>query len=180
MESLNLAQVLSSPYQLLTMPLLSSPTLAKKSSPAKRGSVRTALRTSRSVSRYNPAQSPPEIAPDNSEKVNQSLLLSDPSQSPPEIAQERSSSDQLPWQSTTSRRSVRASCDDVIAPLFIDVCNDVMLNSPPASAVCPSSTVTSSVLAVDSNSSVELPTSVVDSTSVLSTPSSDVNPTSVC
>ena len=64
-----------------------------------------------------------------------------------------------------------------------------MINSPPASAVCtsilidatsiPVSAVTSSVSAVDTNSSVELPTSVVDTTSVLSTPSSDVNPTSV-
>ena len=64
-----------------------------------------------------------------------------------------------------------------------------MINHPPASAVCtstlidatsiPVSAVTSSVSAVDSKSSVELPTSVVDSTSVLSTPSSDVNPTSV-
>ena len=43
----------------------------------------------------------------------------------------------------------------------------------------PVSTVISSVSAVDTNSSVELPTSVVDSISVLSTPSSDVNPTSV-
>ena len=64
-----------------------------------------------------------------------------------------------------------------------------MIDSPPASAVCtsilidatsiPVSAVTSSVSAIDTNSSVELPTSVVDSTSVLSTPSSDVNPTSV-
>ena len=66
------------------------------------------------------------------------LLLSDPSQSPPEIAQEQSSSDQLPWQITTSRRSVRASGDNVIAPLLIDVFNDVLINSPPASAVCTS------------------------------------------
>ena len=141
MENLYLAQVLSSPYQLLTMPLQSSPTLTKKSLPAKRGSVRTALRTSRSVSRYNPAQSPSEIALDNSEKVNQPLLLSDPSQSPPEIAQEQSLDDQLSWQTTTSRRSVRASRNVVVAPLSIDVCNDAMINSPPASAVCTSISV---------------------------------------
>ena len=88
MENLYLAQVLSSPHQLLTMPLQSSPTLTKKSLPAKRGSVRTALRTSRSVSRYNPAQSPSEIALDNSEKVNQPLLLSDPALEE-EIAKDR-------------------------------------------------------------------------------------------
>ena len=154
------------------MALQSSPTLTKKSLPAKRGSVRTALRTSRSVSHCNPAQSPPEIeldnsqkvnqplllsdpaldnsekvnrplllsdpALDNSEKVNRPLLLSDPSQSPPEIAQEQSSDNQLSWQTTTSRRSLRASRNDVVAPLSIDVCNDVMINSPPASAVCTS------------------------------------------
>ena len=95
----------------------------------------------------------------------------------------------MPWQTTNSRRSVRASRDNVVAPLSIDVCNDVMINSPPASAVCtsisidaasiPVSAVTSSVSAVDTNSSVELRTSLVDSTSVLSTPSSNVNPTSV-
>ena len=127
------------------MPLQSSTSLTKKSLPVKRGSVRTALRTSWSVSRYNPAQPPPEIAQDNSkkvnqplllsdpaldnsEKVNQPLLLSDPSQSPPEIAQEQSLDDQLSWQTTTSRRSVRASRNDVVAPLSIDVCNDVMIN----------------------------------------------------
>ena len=109
--------------------------------------------------------------------------------SPPEIAQELSLSDQLPWQLTTSRRSVRASRDNLLAPLLINVCNDVVNNPPPASAVCtsismdatsiPVSTVISSASAVDTNSSVELPTSVADSTSVLSTPSSDVNPTSV-
>ena len=69
------------------------------------------------------------------------------------------------------------------------MCNDVVNNPPPASAVCtsismdatsiPVSTVISSVSAVDTNSSVELPTSVVDSTTVLSTPFLDVNPTSV-
>ena len=131
-----------------------------------------AFQTSRYVELYDPAQSPPEIAPENPVKVGQTLLLSDPSQSAPEIAEEQD--DQLPWQITTSRRSVRASRDNVIAPLLIDVCNDVMINSPPASAVCtsisvdatsiPVSAVTSSVSAVDTNSSVELPTSVVDST----------------
>ena len=35
------------------------------------------FQTSRSVLRYNPAQSPPEIAPDNSVEVNQHVLLSD-------------------------------------------------------------------------------------------------------
>ena len=147
------------------------------------------FQTSRSVQRYNPAQSPPEIAPGHLLMGNEHLLLSDPSQSPPEIAHDQSASGQLPWQLTTSRRSVRASRDNVVAPLSIDVCNDVMINPPPASAVCtsilidatsiPVSTVTSSVSAVDTKSSVELPTSVVDSTSALSTPSSDVNPTSV-
>ena len=140
------------------MPLQSSPTLTKKSLPAKRSSVGTALRTSRSVSRYNPAQSSPEIALDNSEKVdqplllsnpaldssekvNQPLMLSDPSQFPPEIALEQSFDDQLSWQTTTSRRSVRASRNVVVAPLSIDVCNDAMINSPPASAVCTSISV---------------------------------------
>ena len=128
--------------------------------------------TSRSLQHYNPAQSPPEIASERSLMGNEHLLLSDPSQSPSEIAQDQSASDQLPWQLTTSRRSVRASCDSLLAPLLIDVCNDVMINPPPASAVCtsismdatsiPVSTVTSSASAVDTNSSVELPTSVVD------------------
>ena len=121
--------------------------------------------------RYDPAQSPPEITPDNSLGVNHNVFLSDPSQSLPEIAQEQSSSDQLPWQTTTSRRSVRASRDNVVAPLSIDVCNDVMINSPPASAVCTSisvdatsisvSAVNTSVSTADTNSSVKLPTSVV-------------------
>ena len=54
--------------------------------------------------------------------------------------------------------------------------NDVMINPPPASAVytsilidatsIPVSAVTSSLSAVDTNSSVKLPTSVVDSTSL--------------
>ena len=52
--------------------------------------------TSRSVQRYNPAQSPPEIAPERSLMGNEHLLLSDPSQSPPKIAQDQSASDQLP------------------------------------------------------------------------------------
>ena len=113
------------------------------------------FQTSRSVQRYDPAQSPSEIAPENSLMVNENLLLSDPSQSPHEIAHDRSSSDQLPWQITTSRRSVRTSRDNLIAPLLINVCNDVMINSLPASAVCtsilidatsiPVSAVTSSV-----------------------------------
>ena len=64
---------------------------------------------------------------DNSEKVNRPLLLSDPSQSPPEIAQEQSLDNQLSWQTTTSRRSVRASRNDVVAPLSIDMCNDVVI-----------------------------------------------------
>ena len=56
--------------------------------------------TSRSVQLYNPAQSPPEIAPERSSLGSEHLLLSDPSQSPPEIAQDQSASDQLPWQLT--------------------------------------------------------------------------------
>ena len=55
------------------------------------------FQTSRSVQRYDPAQSPPEIAPEHSMMVNENLLLFDPSQSPPEIAQDPSASDQLPW-----------------------------------------------------------------------------------
>ena len=51
------------------------------------------FQTSRSVKHYDPAQSPPEIAPENSLMVNENLLLSDPSQSPPEIAHDQSSSD---------------------------------------------------------------------------------------
>ena len=135
------------------------------------------FQTSRSVQRYNPAQSPPEIAPEHSLLGNENLLISDPSQSPPEIAHDQSATDQLPWQLTTSRRSVRASRDSLIAPLLINVGSNVMINSPPALAVCtsilidatsiPVSAVTSSVSAVDTNSSVELPTSVVDSTSVV-------------
>ena len=35
---------------------------------------------------------------------------------------------QLPWQLTTSRRSLRAPRDSLIAPLLINVCNDVMIN----------------------------------------------------
>ena len=98
------------------MPLQNSPT--KKPLPAKRSSVRTALRTSRSVSRYNPAQSPPEIALDNSEKVNQPLLLSDPSQSPPpEIAHEQLLDNQLSSQLTTSRRSASTSRNVILAPV---------------------------------------------------------------
>ena len=73
-----------------------------------------AFQTSRSVLRYDPAQSPPEIAPDNSMEVNQPVLLSDPSQSPPEIAQEQSVDNQLSWQTTTSRRSARASRNVVV------------------------------------------------------------------
>ena len=89
-----------------------------------------AFQTSRSVSRYDPAQSPPEIAPENSLGVRHNVLLYDPSQSPLEIAQELSLSDQLPWQTTTSHRSVRASRDSLLAPLLINVCNDVV-NTPP-------------------------------------------------
>ena len=88
--------------------------------------------TSRSVQLYNPAQSPPEIAPERLLMGNEHLLLSDPSQSPPEISQDQSASDQLPWQLTTSRRTVRASRDSLDAPLLIDVCDDVMINPPPA------------------------------------------------
>ena len=114
MENLYLAQVLSSPYQLLKMPLQSSPTLTKKSLPAKRGSVRTALRTSRSVSRYNSTQSPPEIA-------HEQLL-----------------DNQLSSQLTTSRRSASTSRIVILAPVRDDICRDVLINSPPASAVCTS------------------------------------------
>ena len=96
------------------------------------------FQSSHSVLRYDPAQSTPKIAPDSSMEVNQPVLLSDPSQSPPEIAQEQSVDNQLSWQTTTSRRSARASRNVVVAPLSVDVCNDVMINSPPASAVCTS------------------------------------------
>ena len=136
---------------------------------------------------YNSAQSPPEIAADISRA--KSLVLSDPSHSPPEIARHQSSDNQLSSQLTTSRRSASTSRNVILAPVRDDECRDVLIDFPPASAVCtsismdatsiPVSTVISSASAVGTNSSVELPISVVDSTSVLSTPSSDVNPTSV-
>ena len=47
------------------------------------------FQTSRSVQRYDTAQSPPEIAPEHSLLGNENLLLSDPSQSPPEIAHDQ-------------------------------------------------------------------------------------------
>ena len=125
---------------LLTMPL-NSPT--KKPLPAKRSSVRTALRTSRSVSRYNPAQSPSEIALDNSEKVNQ------PSQSPPEIAHEQLLDNQLSSQLTTSRRSASTSRIVISAPVRDDVCRDVLINSPPASAVCTSISMDATSITVE-------------------------------
>ena len=125
------------------------------------------------------AQSLFEVAPDISGAANL-LVLSDPSQSPPEIARQQSLEDQLSSQLTTSRRSASTSRNVILAPVRDDVCRDVLIKSPPASAVCtsilidatsnPVSAVISSVSAVDNNSSVELPTSVVDSTSVLSTP----------
>ena len=131
------------------------------------------------------AQSLFEVAPDISGAANL-LVLSDPSQSPSEIARQQSLDDQLSSQLTTSRRSASTSRNVILAPVRDDVCRDVLINSPSASAVCtsilidatsiPVSAVTSSASAVDTNSSVELPTSVVV---VLSTPSSDVNPTSV-
>ena len=150
--------------------------------------LQASCQSSRSVLRYDSAQSLFEVAPDISGAANL-LVLSDPSQSPSEIARRQSLEDQLSSQLTTSRRSASTSRNVILAPVRDDVCRDVLINSPPASAVCtsilidatsiPVSAVTSSVSAVDTNSSVELPTSVVDSTSVLSTPSSDVNPTSV-
>ena len=149
--------------------------------------LQTSNQLSRSVLRYDPAQSLFEVAPDISGV--DSLVLSDPSQYPPEIARHQSLDSQLSSRLTTSRRSASTSRSVILAPVRDDVCRDVLINSPPASAVCtsismdatsiPVSTVISSASALDTNSSVGLPTSVVDSTSVLSTPSSDVNPTSV-
>ena len=62
--------------------------------------------SSRLVSLYNSAQSPPEIAPNI---PGESLVLSDPSQSPPEIARHQSLDSQLSSQLTTSRRSASTS-----------------------------------------------------------------------
>ena len=150
--------------------------------------LQTSCSSSRYVLRHDPAQSLFEIAPDISGEVNP-LLLSDPSQSHSEMARGQSLDDQLSSQLTTSLHSARASRNVVVAPLSVDVCNDVMIISPPASSACtsisvdattiPVSAVTPSISAVDNNSSVGLPTSVVDSTSVLSNQSSDVNTTSV-
>ena len=124
---------------------------------------------SRSVLRYDPAQSLFEVAPDIS--GGESLVLSDPSQSPPEIARQQSLDSQLSSQLTTSRRSASTSRNVILAPVRDDVCRDVSINFPPASAVCtsilidatsiPVSAVTSSVSSSDTNSSVALPNSVV-------------------
>ena len=151
-------------------------------------SLQTSCSSSRSVLRYDPAQSLFEIALDISGDVNP-LLLSDPSQYPHEMARGQSLYDRLSLQLMTSRSSARTSRNVRVAPVSDVVCNDVMINSPPASAVStsisvnatsiPVSAVISSVSALDNNLSVGLQTSVVDSTSVLSNPSSDVNPTSV-
>ena len=132
--------------------------------------LQTSNQFSRSILRYDPAQSLFEVAPDISGAANL-LVLSDPSHSPPEIARHQSSDNQLSSQLTTSRRSASTSRNVILAPVRDDVCRDVLINSPPASAVCtsilidatsvPVSAVTSSVSAVDTNSSVELPTSVV-------------------
>ena len=92
--------------------------------------------SSRSVLLYNSAQSPPEIAPDISGA--KSLVLSDPSQSPPEIARQQSLENQLSSQLTTSRRSASTSRNVILAPVRDYVCRDVLINSPPASAVCTS------------------------------------------
>ena len=115
--------------------------------------LQTSCWASRSVLRYDPAQSLFEIAPDISEAANP-LLLSDPSQSPPEMTRQQSLDDQLSSQLTTSRRSASTSRNVIVAPVFNDVCSDVMINCTPASAVrtsindatsIPVSAVTSSV-----------------------------------
>ena len=92
--------------------------------------------SSRSVLLYNSAQSPPEIAPNISGV--ESLVLSDPSQSPPEIARQQSLDNQLSSQLSTSRRSASTSRNVFLAPVRDDVCRDVLIKSPPASAVCTS------------------------------------------
>ena len=63
-----------------------------------------AFQTSRSVSRYDPALSPPEIAPENSLGVHHNVLLYDPSQSPPDIAQAITAQKQRNYQRRTNER----------------------------------------------------------------------------
>ena len=65
--------------------------------------LQSSNQVSRSVSRYDPAQSLFEVAPDIS--GGESFEVSNPSQSPPEIARHQSLDSQLPSQLTTSRRS---------------------------------------------------------------------------
>ena len=96
--------------------------------------LQSSNQVSRSVLRYDPAQSLFEVAPDIS--GGESLVLSDPSQSPPEIARHQSLDSQLSSQLTTSRRSASTSRIVILAPVRDDVCRDVLINSPPASAVC--------------------------------------------
>ena len=94
---------------------------------------------SRSVLRYDPAQSLFEVAPDISGV--ESLVLSDPSESPPEIARHQSLDSQLSSQLTTSHRSASTSCNVISASMRDGVCRDVLINSPPASAVCTSNSM---------------------------------------
>ena len=96
--------------------------------------LQTSNQLSRSVLRYDPAQSLFEVAPDISGV--ESLVLSDPSQSPSEIARHQSLDSQL-----SSRRSASTSRSVILAPVRDDVCRDVLINSPPASAVCTSISV---------------------------------------
>ena len=96
--------------------------------------LQASCQSSRSVLRYDPAQSLFEVAPDISGAANL-LVLSDPSQSPPEIARQQSLENQLTSQLTTSRRSASTSGNVILAPVRDDVCRDVLINSPPASAV---------------------------------------------
>ena len=93
--------------------------------------LQTSNQFSRSVLRYDPAQSLFEVAPDIS--GGESFVLSDPSQSPPEIARHQSLDSQLSSQLTTSRRSASTSRNVILAPVRDDVCRDVLINSPPAS-----------------------------------------------
>ena len=82
-------------------------------------------KVSRSVLRYDPAQSLFEVAPDISGV--ESFVLSDPSQSPSEIARHQSLDSQLSSQLTTSRRSASTSRSVILAPVRDDVCRDVLL-----------------------------------------------------
>ena len=63
------------------------------------------------------------------------MVLYDPSQSPPEIARQQSLEDQLSSQLTTPRRYASTSRNVILAPVRDDVCRDVLINSPPVSAV---------------------------------------------